>query len=71
MTVGRCALNPVEVRDAYRSGITGTHYSIECPLAVPPGASEQELVVQVTFEDAQSGRSLTAQHAVAMRPELR
>ncbi|MCI0366190.1 MAG: hypothetical protein L0219_20205, partial [Phycisphaerales bacterium] len=45
-TVGRVTLNPAEIRDAYRSTITGIHYTIEVPIQLPDlpaGKGDQKL----------------------------
>jgi hypothetical protein len=63
-TVGRCTLSPMELRQAYRSGITGTHYSIECPVTWD-GVPVQSVLLAVRFTDALSGRQFDAERPVA------
>ena len=66
-TVGRVALDPMQLRSAYRSGFGGTHYTIELPLE-PEAAAEDSVAVRVMHEDARTGRTLTASSAVSVRP---
>jgi hypothetical protein len=65
-TVGRLTLGPLELRDAYRSGITGTHYTIEVPVTLPPAAAEREILVRVVYVDGRTGAEHTAQRAVPL-----
>jgi hypothetical protein len=64
VTVGQIALEPMELRSAYRSGLTGTHYTIECPLDVPEGTSEEDLVVSAVFTDGATGQRHSAHQTV-------
>jgi hypothetical protein len=58
-------LQPTAVRDAYRSGITGTYYEIELPLATPlRRAGKTQLTIDVTFADAQTGLTHTATRTI-------
>lgn len=56
-------LKPAQLRDAYRSGFTGTHYSVELPLS-PPLAERTETLLRVRFADALSGREFTAEKII-------
>jgi hypothetical protein len=72
ITIGRERFGPGEVRDAYRSGITGTHYAIEVRLSLPEGADlewieQQQATVRVTFIDGQTGLRHTAERAIDLR----
>lgn len=66
VTLGRVRLTPDEVRDAYRSAFTGTHYTIEVPLRAVE-AEVIECAVQLEFEDGLTGRTLTASRTVTPR----
>ncbi len=68
VTVGRTTLSPLEVREAYRGGWMGAHYSVELPIALPSGASEPEIIVQVTYTDGRTGRRHADQRAIALSP---
>lgn len=48
-------LSPGQVREAYRSGLTGTHYTVELPLAVPASDRRGTLVVRAELADALTG----------------
>jgi hypothetical protein len=67
-TIVRVALTPDEVRAAYRSAITGTHYTIEAPISLPEDADAfAECDVRVAYEDGRSGRRLEAHRAIRLR----
>lgn len=68
---------PLAIRDAYRSGFGGTHYTLEWPieLKVPSTAPEggaarvewscgETVEVRLEFTDARSGRVFTAQRVL-------
>ena len=48
-------LTPGEVREAYRSGLTGTHYEIELPLDAPLKERGATILVRAEFTDAVTG----------------
>ena len=48
-------LSPAELREAYRSGITGTHYEVQLPLARPATDRARRVLVRVEFTDALTG----------------
>ena len=57
--LGAITLTPARLRDAYRSGVTGTHYTVEIPLSEADAAKarEGELLVTAEFLDAITGRA--------------
>jgi outer membrane murein-binding lipoprotein Lpp len=68
---------PVALRDAYRSGFGGTHYTLEWPVATDPSGEGKAdgapgsawtcgspVEVKVEFTDARSGRVFTARRAL-------
>ncbi len=57
-------LTPTQLRDAYRSGITGTHYAVELPLEHPPTVRDGTLLLRATFADAITGQTYTAERVV-------
>ncbi len=65
VTIGRIELSPGEVRAAYRSGATGTHYTIQMPFESPFDASECD--VRVTYTDGRSGRAYNAHESIALQ----
>lgn len=67
-TIGRRLLAPAEVRAAYRSGITGTHYTIEVPVSLPEDADEfAECDVRATYDDGHTGKRFEAHRAIPLR----
>jgi hypothetical protein len=55
--LGRRALGPAELRDAYRAGLMGTHYTIDVPLELPAGlAPGTPLAVTVEVTDGWTGQ---------------
>ncbi len=68
ITIGRVALSAAEVRAAYRSGFTGTHYTVELPIVLPGNADEfGECDVRVTHIDGLTGKTYEAHSAVLLR----
>jgi outer membrane murein-binding lipoprotein Lpp len=51
-------LTPKQLREAYRSGLTGTYYLVEMAADVAAFSSQGELVLHARFEDAASGESI-------------
>jgi hypothetical protein len=67
-TIALLELSPGEVRDAYRSSFTGTHYTIEAPLALPAdAAASAECDVCITYEDGRTGQRFEEHRAIALR----
>lgn len=54
---------PNELDAAYRSGLTGTHYTLEVPLVLPPPKGLRQATVKATLTDAASGAQLIAEQA--------
>ncbi len=72
ITIGRLEMSPSQVRDAYRSGITGTHYTIEIPIQLPepgtPGAEEKQALVTLAVTDGHTGQRFSAQRTIPFKP---
>lgn len=66
VVIAEATLDAEAVRDALRSGFTGTHYTIELPLAIDPG--EESPLALVAHEDWRSGRRHEAERRLAERP---
>jgi len=65
-TIAQRAFGPGEIRAAYRSGFTGSHYTIEVPID-PAAAGDAGVVdVRVTFEDGLTGMRHTAHREIAI-----
>jgi hypothetical protein len=62
-TLARIALTPTELRDAYRSGFTGTHYTVTIPIAAP-STPTGILDVRVTYHDGHTGVEHTAHREI-------
>lgn len=62
-TLASRRVGPLALRDAYRSSVTGTHYTIEAPVA--NAARGATLTLRVRFEDALTGRRLEASRELA------
>ncbi len=57
-------LTPRQVRDAYRSGFTGTHYEVQMPLLEPVARGTATMLVKAEFRDSATGRVYSAEHEV-------
>jgi len=64
ITLGRVSLGPAEVRRAYRSSITETHYTINVALVVPEGVNIDEITIKAEYVDGYSGIHYTVQKPV-------
>lgn len=60
-------LTPTELREAYRSGLTGTHYEVDLPLDTPLKDRNASILVRASFADAVTGVTHTAEKLV--KPE--
>jgi hypothetical protein len=66
LEVASATLDPLELRDAYRSGVLGTHYTIECPLEWP--AEPQDLFVRAVYTDGRTARKYATERTVTVQP---
>lgn len=55
--IGHRAYAPLELRDAWRSGLMGSHYAIEVPVTVPEGLPRGPWSVSVSMTDGWTGRT--------------
>lgn len=68
--IGHLTATPLQVRDAYRSTLVGTHYTFEVPLTVelPPStngsAPGDTVFVKAQFTDGVTGEVLTAEKSL-------
>lgn len=59
--LGRRSLTPAELRDSYRTGLMGTHYTIDVPLELPAGlAPGTPLAVTLELTDGWTGEPYRA-----------
>lgn len=61
-------LGPKAMRDAYRSGFMGTHYTVEMPVAWTGAREASALSVSVEFTDGATGRAFPAVATMRMLP---
>ncbi|MHC4079705.1 MAG: hypothetical protein ACYS15_13950 [Planctomycetota bacterium] len=67
-TLGQVTLGPAEVRAGYRTSFMGTHYSVTLPLTLPADRPEGPCTVRVIYKDGRSGRSVSAEREIDLRP---
>lgn len=62
-TLASAVFGPADLREAYRSSMMGTHYTLRLPLAQQPGKGER-LAVTVEFLDALTGAIHRAERVI-------
>jgi len=67
-TLGRITLDPTEVRQAYRAGFLGTHYTVTLPLTLPADRPEGPCTVRVIYEDGRSRRRVSDEREIDLQP---
>lgn len=55
-TIARARLEPAQLREAYRSGLMGSGYTVELPLEAPIADRRGTLVIRAEFADALTGK---------------
>jgi hypothetical protein len=65
--IAKAELTLAQWNDAFRSGITGTHYTLELPLPESMPKGVKELTVQVTLVDGATGAELSHQAVMPVR----
>jgi len=72
-TIGQVQLTPMQVRDAYRSSFTGTHYTISVPITLPATAAHSRATaarwsatVRAVFRDGTTGAELAAERPIGL-----
>ena len=68
--IAQATLTPAELRDAYRSNVTGTYYSATLPLEGPVERSKvtPALLIRLEFTDALTGKVHKAERLLPERP---
>jgi hypothetical protein len=61
-------LTPAPLRDAYRTGFLGTHYTIELPLDWDSPEAARAVAVSIEFTDALTGRAFPAAATIPLLP---
>lgn len=59
--LARAVFEPKQFTAAYRSGFTGTHYTLEAKLDPPLAKDAGDVTIKVTFTDAATGAAFMAQ----------
>jgi hypothetical protein len=63
-------LTPSQVRDAYRSSITGLHYTVDLPLSESQpdssAAKEREVFARVQYRDGVTGQTFSADRKISL-----
>lgn len=72
IVLSRMELTPSQVRDAYRSNLTGIHYTITLPIDQLPDAAAlaavgNKVFVRVVYTDGRSGQTFTAERTIKLR----
>lgn len=67
-TIGRVQLDPGDLRRAYRSSFTGTHYTVTVPITVAKGLDADDCVVYADFVDGSTGLRYAAEHGIGLTP---
>lgn len=60
-----------DLDQAYRRGLTGTHYTLETALPTPLPRPVDEATVKLTFTETSTGVVLTHQQGISLRARLR
>lgn len=66
--IGSLELGPAALRDRWRSGFLGTHYTIECPVDLAASPSADSAIVQLLFRDGLTGDTFRASATVPIPP---
>jgi hypothetical protein len=64
--LARADLAPVQLRDAYRSGFTGTNYAIELPVAAAITSDASTLLIRAELTDLLTGQTHRAERVRAV-----
>ena len=60
-TLGKAEFSPSQVRDAWRGGILGSHYTLEIPLAGSDWNCQGSVTAKLEFLDGTTGKIFTAE----------
>ncbi len=67
-TLATARYSPLQVRDAWRGGLMGSHYTFEVPLASDGWSCQGRVTARLQFVDGLSNRRLEAQREVSRQP---
>lgn len=65
--LGSRTLEPLQLRDAYRAGFTGTYYVVDISVPASDVQTPGQLLLRARFADAITGASFEASRIVALR----
>jgi hypothetical protein len=68
-TIGRVVFTPIQVRDAYRSTITGIHYAFDVPIQLPQSEGTLavgQAAVRAVYADGLTNRTLSADRTIKL-----
>jgi hypothetical protein len=66
-TIGTATFSPAQVRDAYRSGLTGLYYVINVPIELnAPSSNASTCTVRAVYTDGYTGQEHAAERAIAL-----
>jgi hypothetical protein len=60
-------VSPQDLNAAYRSAITGPHYTLTTPIDQPLPENTNALLIRTTLTDALTGKTLTAERTIAWK----
>lgn len=60
-TLGKAEFSPSQVRDAWRGGVFGTHYTFEFPLEAADWHCQGSVTAKLEFRDGTTGKIFTAE----------
>ena len=64
MQIGHVRLDPEQLREAYRSGITGTHYAVDVPIDWPATPNVSSVRITAVLRPGYSDRSLMSERLI-------
>lgn len=67
-TIGQVQLDPGELRRAYRSSFTGTHYTVTVPITSAEGLDADSCVVCAEFVDGSTGLRYVGECRISLMP---
>lgn len=65
ITIGRAAFDAAQVRNAYRSAITGVHYTFDVLITLPQ-AGARKAAVHLEFTDGLTGRTFSSDRTIKL-----
>lgn len=66
-TLGHAEFSPGQVRDAWRGGILGTHYTFEIPLTATDWNCQGSVTAKLEFRDGTTGKLFTAERQLTLQ----